>query len=38
MRSFLGALQHLEIAKAPARSTIAYANKTRSPEMFEKLF
>jgi hypothetical protein len=38
LTSVEGKLQHLGVAKTPPRSTLAYANGHRPPELFEEVF
>jgi hypothetical protein len=38
LRSCVGKLSHLGLGEAPKRSTLAYANEHRSPELFERMF
>ena len=38
LRSCEGKLRDLGMAKAPSKSTLSYANKQRSSELFERLF
>lgn len=38
LRSCVGKLSHLGMREAPKRSTLAYANEHRPPELFERMF